>query len=65
VLAPVLENVDESATDLARRRQRAHMVPIGPNFPAASQHSIGRFRNADREALDPAPQDQVSLRFDE
>jgi len=61
----VLQNVDQGVTDLAGRRERADMVSVGPNSPAATERPIRCFRNTNREALDPASQRKMSFRFDD
>ena len=62
---PVLEDVDEGVPDLSWRRERTGMVPVGPNCAVATERTIDCLGDANREALDPAPQRQMSFRFDE
>jgi len=56
MLPPVLQNVDECMTDVARGRQVTTMVSIVPYLPAAAEHAIDRLGDANRQPLDATAQ---------
>ena len=51
-------------TDLARRRERARMIPVSPHLPATAERAIDGLGNSDREALKTTAQSE-RLCFDE
>ena len=65
VLPPVLEDVDDCVPYLARSRERSCVISVRPYSPVAAKHAIDRFGDANGEALNAAPQANVSIRFEE
>ena len=43
-------------TDLARRRERAHMIAVSPHLPTTAERAIDGLGDADREALNTTAQ---------
>ena len=65
MLAPVLQDVDERMPYFARRRERAHVVSVRPDGPVAAEHPVDRLGDANREALNAAPERIGRVRFQE
>ncbi len=62
---PVLEHVDQSIPDRARRRERAGMVSLGPHRPPPAQHTVHGLGDANGEALQAADETAVRVGFDD
>jgi hypothetical protein len=65
MLATVVEDVHERVTNFLRRHQVPRVVAFVPDSPAAMERPVDRLRDADREALDPAPERHRVVTFDE
>src|SRR5690348_11994443 len=66
VLLVVVEAVDERIADLARTREIATVVAIGPNLTAsAAQGGVEQPIRADREALHAAREGALVVRLDD
>jgi len=64
MLSPILEDVDERTTDLARCLERARMISVVPYLPTPPERAIDRLGDPDGEALNTAPE-SARLRLDE
>jgi hypothetical protein len=65
MLPEVLEDVDQRIPDLPRRRERAGMIPIDPDFPAAAEQAIDRPCHANGEPLNAAAERAAAVGFEE
>jgi len=65
MFAEVLQDVDESVPDLARRPERSRMKAIRPDLAVAPERAIDRLRDADGETLHAATERDDAVAFDE
>jgi hypothetical protein len=65
MLSHVLQDVDDRVPDLTRRRERAGMITVDPDFPAAAEPTIDRLRHANGEPLDAAAKRAAAVGFEE
>jgi len=63
MLPPVVQDVDEGVSHLARRSQEMRMESIPPHGPAAVERPIDGSRDANREAAHTTLEPRRCLRF--
>jgi hypothetical protein len=54
MLPDILQHVDERVPDLARRREDARMISVGPQLPTPTERAIDRLGDTDGEPLKAA-----------
>ena len=65
MLAEIAEDVGESVSHLARRRERSAEPSIGPERALAIQESVDVARDADGDAAEAGGQSSLVARFDD
>jgi hypothetical protein len=53
---PVLQDVDDCMTYLARRGESPGMIPVRPHRPTAAERAIDGLSDANGEALNTTPE---------
>jgi hypothetical protein len=65
VLSPVLEDVDEAGSDLARRAQGAGVIAARPDSSSTCKHAIDRARQTDLDPSNSESQRMGVIGFDD
>jgi len=65
MLAPVLQDVDQSVAHLARRSEPTRVVSVCPDTAAPTEDAVDRLRNADRETLHTTAQRRMRVALDQ
>jgi hypothetical protein len=65
VLAEIEQHIPQPSASLAGRLQRSRVIPLRPHSASPSERAVDRLRASNCQALHPANQSNVVVRFDD